>query len=415
MHQYTIIKNEDGSNNVLLLGHGEPLVAHSSHANYKAIVDALHNDEDADFARLFDVGKAINDRFQALSERVAVQGNHLTLDGDKIDDAYVEPIMRFLEEDIEDWKPLVAFLENVAANPSDNSKAQLSAWVQNQEGITLTAEGNLVGYKGVQRSGDGSLRSISSGTATVQRPGQDPEVITGTIPNEVGSVVTMPRSEVVDDPNAHCHRGLHVGTQRYATSWARGAMLEVHVNPRDVVSVPNDANGEKIRVCRYTVVKVLEDGFKYTTPLRPDDAEETLEEDAPEVYTDVDEVEIEVGARVMDEEGDLAVVIESDSDTGLGLKYDNPSFAQDLRLDSQSEITDFGIEVLTEAPAKTTPLTPAASDRRGSTGDRRNHGKGGATSVATKGSGRNPAQDQKGRFSAGRPGSQRDRSGRFTG
>jgi hypothetical protein len=44
----------------------------------------------------------------------------------------------------------------------------------------------------------------------------------------------------------------------------------------------------------------------------------------------------------------------------------------------------------------------------------RKHGRGGPTSEAAKGRGRNPAQDTLGRFSAGRPGSQRDAStGRF--
>ena len=35
-------------------------------------------------------------------------------------------------------------------------------------------------------------------------------------------------------------------------------MLEIHINPRDVVSVPTDAGGAKMRVCRYTVASVVE-------------------------------------------------------------------------------------------------------------------------------------------------------------
>ena len=32
-----------------------------------------------------------------------------------------------------------------------------------------------------------------------------------------------------------------------------GTVLEVYVNPRDVVSVPHDYSAQKIRVCRYVV------------------------------------------------------------------------------------------------------------------------------------------------------------------
>ena len=35
-------------------------------------------------------------------------------------------------------------------------------------------------------------------------------------------------------------------------------MLKVHINPRDVVSVPTDAQGEKVRVCRYRVVEIID-------------------------------------------------------------------------------------------------------------------------------------------------------------
>lgn len=407
MHQFTILKNDDGSANVLLLGHGEPRLAHSSHASYKNIVQRLTAESDPDYTgpvtqtdewvRLFDPGKAVEDRFQALSERVSVQNGHILLDGDPLEDAFTEPIIRFLDEGIDNWKPLVAFLESVSANPSQNSRAQLSEWVQNQEGITLTAEGNIVGYKGVRREGDGSMLSIHSGEATVQRPGEDPKVITGRIPNEVGSVVTMPRSEVVDDPNTHCNRGLHVGTQRYASSYGQ-VMLEVHVSPRDVVSVPNDANGEKIRVCRYTIVKVLEPGFKYTGALRPEDAVEALDD---HVEDDGDLV----GRRASDEDGDEGV-LQRDEYGNLSLVYDDDAYGS-LALDDD-EVAD---EDDDGAAGTFVTLLPETQAQRRD----RIHGKGGATSQAAKGRGKNPAQDATGRFSNGRPGSQRGTNGQFTG
>jgi hypothetical protein len=38
-------------------------------------------------------------------------------------------------------------------------------------------------------------------------------------------------------------------------------MLECHVNPRDVVSVPTGAGGEKVRVCRYIIAGTIETAY----------------------------------------------------------------------------------------------------------------------------------------------------------
>jgi len=419
MLSYTIIQNEDGSANVALFLDGEVQVAHSTHANYKAIVEALlANDETADYEDLFDTGKAVAARFQALSERVTVENGNILLDGDVVDDSLTQQIVRFLDEGIEDWQPLVAFLENVAANPQDESKTQLYNWVTNQrEGVTITKDGLIVGYKGVQSDGDGSFQSLNSGTATVQRPGEDPVTITGRIPNEVGSIVTMPRSQVVHDPAAHCHRGLHVGTQAYASSYG-SVMLEVHVNPRDVVSVPNDAAGEKIRVCRYTIVKVLDAGFRYTGALRPDDEMEPLDDGyyAPQS-----------GDRVIDDDGDVGTVVKVDG--WIRVKFDDPTLGERdvLRVgdnddgylkpyEVDDELDDLDDEFyddddfledddFLDKPQGGTTTFPVGTK----------HGRGGPTSEAAKGRGRNPAQDKNGRFSSGRPGSDRDSdTGKFS-
>jgi hypothetical protein len=81
----------------------------------------------------------------------------------------------------------------------------------------------------------------------------------------------MPRSEVVHDPSQACERGLHVSTRSYAEGYARsGALLEVHVNPRDIVSVPTDGGGEKVRVCRYKIARVALDAYDERPVLRDD-------------------------------------------------------------------------------------------------------------------------------------------------
>lgn len=269
--QYTLVGTEDGSNIIVFIPGQTPLVAHSSHPNFEQIVSAVLADEDAEtIEELFDVSLAAAKRFDRLSERVTVANGRLYLDGEEVNNALATQVVRFLGDGVEDWKPLVAFFENVQSNPNEHSREQMYDWLSKRD-FTITHDGLIVGYKGVRRNGE-SFTSINHGKAIV-----DNEVHTGAIPNHIGAVVEMPRSEVVHDPANGCSTGLHVGSYEYANSFAQGALLEVHVNPRDVVSVPTDSDWQKMRVCRYTVVDTID--APYTSPIRPYDfeADEDLE------------------------------------------------------------------------------------------------------------------------------------------
>lgn len=240
---------------VFFPGH-DPLVASDQHPNSLAISDYLLDSdgigEYEEAASLFDVEQAVAQRFTRLSDRVAIAHGQVYFDGDVVDDSLTKQIVRFLDEGVSDWQPLVRFMENIASNPQEFSRTQLFDWL-NARDFTITSQGNIVAYKGVHKRPDGSLVSGWTGTARV-----DGVLVKGNIPNTVGSIVEMPRSEVAFDPATACSTGLHVGTYEYAEGYSRGAMLRVHVNPRDVVSVPTDAAGEKVRVCRYSVEEVID-------------------------------------------------------------------------------------------------------------------------------------------------------------
>lgn len=249
--QFTLIGNEDGESNIVVFVPGQaPLAAHSSHPYFERIVEGARNG-DASVVDLFDLGRAAEQKFRtALSERVSIKDGTVYIDGDEADSSITRQIIRFIEAGVEDWIPLVAFIENVLGNPNEHSRNQLYAWLANRD-FTITEDGMLLGYKGVAPDGQGGFRSIHSGRALVN--GQE---VTGQIPNQVGDVIEMPRSEVQHDPSRGCHTGLHVGTFEYASSFAQGALLLVAVNPRDVVSVPTDCDAQKMRTCRYEVVGV---------------------------------------------------------------------------------------------------------------------------------------------------------------
>jgi hypothetical protein len=192
-----------------------------------------------------------------LSERVSVVGGTVLFDGNPQDGTIVDQIVRFLDDDREDWKPLVAFMENVAANPNDHSREQLYDWLRVND-LSITDDGLIVGYKGTG-PGPEYLSGHSGYGVVIDGYGEATTYDYAKIPNRIGTTVEMPRDRVQHDPANACSTGLHVGTKEYANGFNAGGLLEVHVNPRDVVSVPTDAGGEKVRVSRYKVVDAVTD------------------------------------------------------------------------------------------------------------------------------------------------------------
>lgn len=335
---------------------------------FEQIVNAIVNEDGYpgdELVALFDTEAAARSKFErtSVTERISVKNGQVYFDNAPIDSALTKQMLAFMDEGVDDWEALALFMEKVETNPNEHSKTQLYEWLRRHD-VAINAEGDCVFYKGVEKRSDGSLVSVKSGPAVVN--GVE---VTGQVPNEIGDVVEMDRTQVKHDPRVGCASGLHVANWRYANSWARGAVLKVLVNPRDVVSVPTESSFEKVRCSRYKVVEVVD--APYNTAYLPLD-----------------------GIDVPDYEGDPA---DFDLDGG----------------DGAAAVFRMGIGTIYSTP------TPARADARhglrGQAPSSRAHGHGGPTSAAAKGTGRHPAQDDKGRFSAGRPASRRDSKGRFCG
>lgn len=258
--------------NITVFVNGEMYVANQDHPNFKAIVaGAVESDESV--VDLFDVAQTVSKRFERLSERVSVANGRVYFDGDEVNNSLTRQIVRFIDEGRTDFQPLVNFFEKVSLNPQDHSREQLFDWLDRHD-FTLAPNGDIVGYKGVRKNEDGTLVSIMSGPAIV-----DGEEVNGNVPNNVGSVIEIARSAVQHNPAVGCASGLHFGTYAYANDFAQGAVVEVHANPRDIVSVPTDCNWQKVRCSRYVVVKVID--APYTTAVLDEDSSEDDENDCP--------------------------------------------------------------------------------------------------------------------------------------
>lgn len=240
----------------IVYGDGSSTILPGTHPRFDEIVAALETPDTPDetIRELIDTAKQVK-TFISLSERVSMRGGKLFFDGDRIRGQITKHIRRMIDAGDTQAGALVAFLEKVATNPSEQSRDALYRWLNDRD-FTITPEGDFIAYKGVTAE----YGSISHGTAWV-----DGVKHTGSIPNRVGAVVTMPRLKVDDNREVGCSQGLHAGTWGYASSFARGATLTVRINPRDVVSVPDDCAFQKLRVCRYVVIEAVDRPYDVTT------------------------------------------------------------------------------------------------------------------------------------------------------
>ena len=236
-----------GQANITVVVDGEMYVADETHPNFEAIkAGALAGDESV--VDLFDTGRTIVKRFEKLSRSVSIKGDKVFFDGVEQDNALTEHLVQVVNQGVEDFTPLVNFYEKIQANPNPHSREHLYRWLNHR--FTITPEGNIIGYRGLRED----FTSVHAGPAVVNG-----EEVNGHVDNAVGNVVELPRDQVTFDPAQGCAFGLHVGTFDYAAGWGHGVVVEVEVDPRDVVSVPTDSGDAKMRVCRYTVTAVAQE------------------------------------------------------------------------------------------------------------------------------------------------------------
>lgn len=262
-----VVTNNEGDRTLTAIINGELYHAESFvHPRFDALVAKVEAGDES-VVDDFNATLAVSNKLHALTERLTLSGNTLFFDGVEINDAFTETLVRFFEEEVGDWKPLAEYYEKIMVNMEQHSRENLSRWVKAQN-LTITEEGDIVGYKGMYThevvDGVQNYRPTNKGHGFVNGE----EVVNGWLVQTVGDVVTMPRNEVTHDPAQTCSAGLHVGTYAYASGYGN-TVMSVIINPRDVVSVPNDAGGQKVRVCRYRNVEVVDraySGAVYSEP-----------------------------------------------------------------------------------------------------------------------------------------------------
>ena len=182
-----------------------------------------------------------------------------------------------------DVQALVNFWNNLKLNETDESRQDLYAFLE-VNGVPITEDGCFIAYKRVK---DDWMDHYS-----------------GRNDNSPGKTISMDRDKV--DPNREntCSTGLHVAAYKYASGghglFTHGRLLNVKVNPKNVVAVPPDYNQEKMRVCEYTVIDEITREYM-GGPVYTQQAESEYDYDDydydPDIYDDdeLDEWESELG------------------------------------------------------------------------------------------------------------------------
>ena len=254
-----------GDLNITLILDGQTHAIGTSHPNHARVLEAIRNKEWDALSDLVDIPQAMA-TYSDGSVNVNEFGE-VFYGGEPVHNTVASRITTFFQNSLP-FEPLVLFLENLMENQSRRSVEELYGFLEN-EGMALTEDGCFVGYKGVR---DDYM-----------------DVHSGTFDNSPGQIIEMARREVDDDGRRTCSYGFHVGSQRYAAGWGERVML-VKVNPRDAVSVPYDG-GEKLRVCRYEVLREVEKTDVIESPLFERDGLSgppvtTCDESEPDEYDD---------------------------------------------------------------------------------------------------------------------------------
>lgn len=240
--------DENGFKSVVAFIDGNILGADQNNKHYDEIISRLWSDDLDGVVELFSPEHAVAVAFAQLSADVKIEDGIVYFRGEAVNKNLGTHLIRLWEAG-ESYKPVVKFLERLYNNPQPESREMLWDWISTRN-LTICKSGHVIGYKGVRddysssRKGEGDLVNGEPVDLVINAP---------------GNVVEKARDGVEFNPEVECGRGLHIGDFSYAKDWAGqfadGKIMEVLFDPRDVVSISRDAQGRKIRSCRYKVLR----------------------------------------------------------------------------------------------------------------------------------------------------------------
>lgn len=238
------------SNNTLtvILDNGDQILsATKDHPQWSELVNAYSRHDETAMLELLNM-KRVVEKFS--NGGLVVADNGVFYKDMPLGGVDVERIMAFMRQGLP-YRPIANYMVRKMGNPSRRAINEMYNFLEHRQ-MPLTAEGKIIGYKGVQKD----FFSVSSGNEPLVS-GKRNE--TGQIFFGIGETIEMVRSYVNDDFRQGCSNGIHVGSLSYARDWAQthnGIIILIEFDPADVVSVPSDCDCSKCRICKCKVISV---------------------------------------------------------------------------------------------------------------------------------------------------------------
>ncbi len=236
------IMNANGTISIMIDGAMKPI--DTAHKNYEAIKDAIKAQEWDIIPDLVNIAKEVEEAIQSSPTLedgvVTIVDGEVLYNGFPVHNSLTDRIVSMASEGF-DIAHMVKFLEALMTNPSYRAVNELYGFLE-AGSIPITENGTFLAYKKI--------------TSDYK------DIYTGKIDNSVGKTIRMPRNMVNEDSEQTCSAGLHVCSYDYLPSFGTGGGSRVvicEINPRDVVSIPQDYNNTKMRCCEYTIIGEVTD------------------------------------------------------------------------------------------------------------------------------------------------------------
>ena len=250
-----------GSNITVVIG-TTPHTVSKSHIAYNKLLNAI---KAGDWETVQDIIEPKQVVLNFGQGNVSVEGDKIFWKGREMHNALTKRMVAMIQEDFP-VEPLVAFMENLMENPSKRAVNELYGFLEKNT-LPITSDGCFLAYKKVRHD----YLDCHSGTVLNKPAAYMTDEDTAALEEAVGknnevtvavedgvTVVSMERNLVDDDQNRTCSTGLHFCSKDYLSVFGGERIVILKINPRDVVSIPNDYNDSKGRCARYEIVDEID-------------------------------------------------------------------------------------------------------------------------------------------------------------
>jgi len=203
-------------------------------ARFKEVLDIIESREWDRLDVVLDLEKDVEEKVREV-DGLHVEGEHAYYRGEQLDRTLSNKIVSLVRSGSRDLTRFTRFVERIMENPSRISRNELYSFLEYKE-LPILDDGRFLAYKGVRANYTDKW--------------------SGKFDNTTGAINSMPRRDVDDDRGQHCSYGFHVGSYDYAKGFMGddGRLMFVAIDPKNVVSIPDDCQAQKCRVCEYEVV-----------------------------------------------------------------------------------------------------------------------------------------------------------------